>query len=57
MARTSVERNLIHDAREIVYMTVDERKVSGEMDGDLRTSQKVLRTLGSCLTAIRLYAK
>lgn len=42
MARTSVERNSIHDAREIVYVKVDVRKVSGEIDGHLRTSQKVL---------------
>ena len=41
MARISVERNSTHDAREIVYIRLDVRKVSGEMDGDLRTSQKV----------------
>ena len=40
MARISVERNSIHDAREIVYITLDVRKVSGEMDGHLRTSQE-----------------
>lgn len=28
MARTSVERNSIHDAREIVCITVDERKLA-----------------------------
>lgn len=41
MARISVERNSIHDAPEIVYIILDVRKVSGEIDGDLRTSQKV----------------
>lgn len=35
MARTSVERNSIHDAREIVYIKVDVHKVSGEVDGPL----------------------
>ena len=41
MARISVERNSTHDAREIVYITLGVRKVSSEMDGDLKTSQKV----------------
>lgn len=54
MARISVERNSIHDAPEIVYITLDVRKVSGEIDGDLRTSQKVSWTLDSCLIVKRL---
>ena len=43
MARTSVEKNSIYDAREIVFIIVDVRKVSGgEVAGHLRISQKVL---------------
>lgn len=36
MVRIFVERNLIYDVFEIVYIILDVCKVSGEIDGDLR---------------------